>query len=106
MVDNFTLPTVNDTQDLLEIFRFVNNSATGGLFFPLVLFGIWIIAFIGTLVEGREVVRGWIFASFITSILGILLSIMGMLNVNWVYLMILFLAVGLFWIRLQNPPPS
>ncbi len=104
MPNNFTLPTVNDTQDLFTIFSFVNNSASGGLFFPLVLLGIWAIAFIGSVVEGRQAVRAWIFSSFVAGILGILLGIMGLLARQWIYLLILFIAFGVFWIRLQNAP--
>jgi len=106
MPNNFTLPTVNDTQDIFTIFQFINNTSSGGLFFPLVLLGIWAIAFIGSIVEGKEAVRAWIFASFICSILGILLGIMGLLQRQTIYLLILLLAFGIFWLRLQNAPPA
>ena len=106
MVNNFTLPTINDTQDLFAIFRFVNNTSSGGLFFPLILLSIWAIAFIGSIVEGRQAVRAWIFASFVSAILGILLGIMGLLGRQWIYILILFVAFGVFWLRLQNAPPA
>ena len=106
MVNNFTLPTVNDTQDIFTIFTFINNTSSGGLFFPLVLLGIWAIIFVGSIVEGRQAVRAWIFASFVSSILGILLGIMGLFPRRWIYLLILLLAFGIFWLRLQNAPPA
>lgn len=106
MATNFTLPTVNDTQDLFTIFSFVNDSASGGIFFPIMLLAIWSIAFIGSIVEGRQAVRAWIFASFVSGILGILLGVMGMLASQWIYMLILFIAFGVFWIRLQNAPPA
>lgn len=106
MPNNFTLPTINDTQDLFSIFRFVNDSASGGLFFPIILLSIWTIAFIGSISEGRQAVRAWIFASFVSGILGILLGVMGLLARQWIYLLILFIAFGVFWIRLQNAPPA
>ncbi len=106
MANNFTLPTVNDTQDLFSIFRFINNTSSGGLFFPIILLAIWAIAFIGSIVEGKEAVRAWIYASFVSSILGILLGVMGLLARQWIYLLILFVAFGVFWIRLQNAPPA
>ena len=31
MVNNFTQPTVNDTQDLFSMFEFINNVSSGGL---------------------------------------------------------------------------
>ena len=104
MVNNFTLPTVNDTRDIFTMFEFVNNSASGGIFFPIILLAIWAIAFIGSVVEGRQAVRAWIFASFVSAILGMLLGVMGVLASQWMYLLILFVAIGVFWIRLQNAP--
>lgn len=106
MVNNFSLPTVNDTQDIFSIFLFINNTSSGGLFFPIMLLTIWAIAFIGSIVEGRQAVRAWIFSSFISAILAILLGIMGLLARQWIYLLILFVAFGVFWIRLQNAPQA
>ncbi len=106
MPNNFTLPTVNDTQDLFSVFQFINNSASGGIFFPMILLGIWAIAFIGSVAEGKEAVRAWIFASFTVGILGILLGIMGFLSRQYMYLVVLLIAFGVFWIRLQNPPAA
>lgn len=106
MPNNFTLPTANDTQDLFSIFQFLNNTSSGGLFFPIILLAIWAIAFIGSLVEGKEAVKAWIYASFVSTILGILLGVMNLLARQWIYLLILFIAFGVFWLRLQNPPPN
>lgn len=106
MPNNFSLPTTNDTQDLFSMFQFINNTSSGGIFFPIILLSIWAIAFIGSIVEGKEAVRAWIFASFISAVLGILLGVMGMLSSMYVYLLILFVAFGIFWIRLQNAPPA
>lgn len=106
MPNNFTLPNVNNTQDLFEIFKFINNTSSGGMFFPIILLVIWAIAFIGSVTEGKQAVRAWIFASFVAGILGILLGVMGLLGRQWIYLLILLIAFGVFWIRLQNAPPA
>lgn len=98
---HYPVPNVTDTEDIFSVFRFVNE-ASGGIFFSAVLLAIWFILLIGSLVEGRQAVRAWIFASFISSILAILLGIMGFLDNKWIYLLILFVAFGLFWMRLQN----
>lgn len=98
----YPTPTVNDTSDLFVVFKFVNDSATGGLFFPLILLGIWLIAFIGAIAEGRPASRAFIFSSFVSTVLGMLLSIMGMLSINYVYFLILLIAFGIFWIRLES----
>lgn len=104
MVNNFTLPTVNDTRDLFSMMEFINNTSSGGTFFPIMLLTIWVIAFIGSLFEGREAVRAWIFASFIAAVLAIPLAVTGLLDNNITYLIILLLSGGIFWIRLQNAP--
>lgn len=106
MANNFSLPTVNDTQDIFSMFSFINNTSSGGIFFPIILLVIWSILFIGSIVEGRQAVRAWIFASFVSGILGILLGVMGLLGRQWIYLLILFVAFGVFWIRIQNAPPA
>lgn len=98
----FATPTVNETQDILSIFQFINNKATEGLFFPVILLSIWLIAFIGSIAEGRPASRAWIFASFIGTILGSLLAILGMLNVTYVYFLILNIAIALAWIKLSG----
>lgn len=98
---HYPVPNVTDTEDIFSVFRFVNE-ASEGIFFSAVLLAIWFILLIGSLVEGRQAVRAWIFASFISSILAILLGIMGFLDNKWIYLLILFVAFGLFWMRLQN----
>lgn len=99
---HFPVPNVTDTEDIFSVFRFVNNEASAGIFFPIILLSIWFIALIGSFAEGRQAVKAWIFASFISSILAIMLAIMGFLENKWMYLLILFVAFGLFWMRLQN----
>ncbi len=97
----FPTPTANDTQDIFSIFQFVNN-ATESLFFPIILLSIWLIAFIGAIAQERQASRAFIFSSFISVILGSLLAIMGFLSVTYVYFLILLIAFGIFWIRLER----
>ena len=97
----YPTPTVNETGDLFSIFQFVNN-ATEGIFFPVMLLTIWLIAFIGAIAEGRLASRAFIFSSFISTVLGVLLAIMGFLSVTYVYFLILLIAFGIFWIRLEG----
>lgn len=100
----FAVPNASNTRDVFEIFKFINNSATGGIFFPVILLVVWVIAFIGSLAEGRLASRAWIFASFISTILAILLALMGLLNPNYMYLLVLFVAFGILWIKLEKAP--
>ena len=60
------------------------NQAFGAVLTLVLVAVLVIIAIFLFVVEGREGVRAWIFASFISSILGILLGIMGLLSSQWV----------------------
>lgn len=96
----FAEPTANDTVGIYEFFSYVNTSARG-LFFPITLLGIWAIAFITLLFSGNQerpsAMKSWIFASFLTTILSIPLTILDLLNSNYMYLSILLLGIGVVW---------
>lgn len=86
-----------DTQDLYTLFRYINNSATEGLFFPIMLLVIWSIGFLGVLADGKPLSRGFTFSSFICSIIAILLVIMNVLNPMYMYFLFVLTAIGIFW---------
>lgn len=98
----FAVPDINATQDILGMFNFVNNEASGGLFFPVMLLTIWVVAFIGSLSEGRPASRAWIFASFIGSVLGALLVLLGYLDSTYLYFLVLNMAFAIGWIYLSG----
>lgn len=98
----YPVPGVNDTRDLLSVFQWVSSEATQGLFFPLIILVIWVIQFIGVLAEGRPASRAWVFASFTATILSIILGILAMMAQKWVYLLILMLSLGAFWVKLAS----
>lgn len=95
----YTLPTASDTKDLYHFFKFLTNVSN---FIPIMLLVVWFIAFIGSLVEGRQASRGFIFASFIVAILATISSLMGMLNPNYMYFSFILVAAGLIWYKLDN----
>jgi len=97
----FPVATVNDTQDLLTVFQFV-SVATGGLFFPIMIISIWVIQFIGILAEGKPASRAWLTASFSATILSILLGILALIEQKWIYLLIIGVSLGAFWIKLAS----
>jgi len=96
------LNTTN-TQDFYFLFSYIND-VTGGLFFPVILGSIWIIFFILSLSRGGDASRSWLFSSFICSILGILLGLMGLINVQYIYFLIFLTAFGILWVRYNNAP--
>ena len=98
----YAMPMSADEQeDLFELAKF-SNQASGGLLFPMILLAIWAVAFIGSIAEGGKAIKAWIFSTFVASILAILLGVMGLLENRWIYLLILFVAFGLFWVRLKT----
>lgn len=98
----FPVPNVTDTRDLLTIFQFVSNDLTGGLFFPLMILVIWTVQFIGVLAEGRPASRAWVYASFTATILSIMLGLLAMIEQKWIYLLVILVSLGAFWIKLAT----
>ena len=94
---------INATQNVYELFKFSNNGV-GGIFMPLILLSLWLIAMIGAISGGRKSSRSFVFASFITSVLSIIASIVGLLNPNYMYFVFLVLAGSLVWYKLDNAP--
>lgn len=99
----YTVMNGTETENIYGIFKFVNDGV-GGIFMPIMLLSIWIIAFIGALAEGRQASRGFIFSSFLCSILAIMLSLIGMLNSQYMYFSFLLVGAGLVWYKLDNAP--
>lgn len=98
----YPIPNVTDTRDLLSVFQWISNTATDGLFFPIMILVIWVVQFIGVLAEGRPASRAWLFASFTATILSIILGILAMMAQKWIYLLILFVSLGVFWVKLAS----
>lgn len=98
----YPTPTVNDTRDLLGIFQFTSNSLTDGLFFPIMILVIWIVQFVGAVSSGRPATKAWVYASFIATILSIMLGILALMEQKWVYLLVIMVSLGAFWIKLAR----
>ncbi len=98
----YPVPNITDTRDLLSVFQWISESATGGLFFPIMILVIWVIQFIGVIAEGRPASRAWLFASFTATILSIILGILALMAQKWIYLLILFVSLGVFWVKLSS----
>ena len=98
----YDVPSPSDTRDLLSVFQFISNSATDGLFFPVMILVVWVVQFIGVLAEGRPASRAFVFASFTATILSIILGILAMMAQKWIYLLILMVSLGAFWTKLAT----
>lgn len=98
----YAVPNVTDTRDLLSVFQWISGTATDGLFFPIMILVIWVVQFIGVLAEGRPASRAWVFASFTATILSVILGILAMMSQKWIYLLILMVSLGAFWVKLAT----
>ncbi len=98
----YDVPNITDTRDFLSLFQFISNSATDGLFFPVMILVVWVVQFIGVLSEGRPAPRAFVFASFTATILSIILGILAMMAQKWIYLLVLMVSLGAFWIKLAR----
>ena len=98
----YPVPEPENTRTLLAIFQFVSNNLTSGLFFPIMILVIWVVQFIGVLAEGRPASRAWVFASFSATILSIMLGILAMMEQKWIYLLVIAVSLGAFWIKLAS----
>ncbi len=98
----YPVPGVNDTRDMLSVFQWISSSATDGLFFPIMILCVWVIQFIGVLSEGRPSSRAFLFASFTATILSIILGILALMNQKYIYLLVIFVSLGAFWVKLAT----
>ena len=93
-------PTSNDTLGFYEFFNYINETATGGLFFPVILLVIWVITFIGT--KQYSTSRAWTSASVVSGFLSIPLAIGGLISPRWMYLLFVFIAAGVLWLKIEQ----
>ena len=96
--DYYTQPTGNETKGFYEIFGYI-GSVTGGLFWPIMLFVVWIIAFMA--LKQYSTSRAWTFASFFCGVLGIFLAVLDYMSPRWMYLFVFLTLVGFVWLKLE-----
>jgi len=94
----YSPPTSNQTSGIFEFFKYTND-VSGGIMFPIILMVIWFILFISTKQFSSS--RAWTYSSFVTSILSIILSVLGLIAPRWMYLSIFMTGMGLVWLKLE-----
>lgn len=95
----YNTPTGNETSGFYEIFKFVAIDTTEGLFFPVILFVIWLVAFMG--LKGYSNSRAWTFASFMCTILGMMMAVLDLISPKWMYLTVFLTVIGFVWLKLE-----
>lgn len=101
-----TLADVNATQDLTELVIYVND-ITGGYAMPLVLFGFFVVALLGSVfaqMRFKGTIRpdfSFASAAFVTFGLAVIMSLKnGLLNPVWLFLSIGLAVLGAVWLYL------
>jgi hypothetical protein len=90
--------------DMYTITKTANDVTPGAIMMPLMLAVIWIVSLIGSISEGRQFSRAFIFASFVSALISIPMALIGMLNPSYMYFLFLMVAGGVLWDKLQNSP--
>jgi hypothetical protein len=106
MPDWYVEPNGTDTTGIFEYFSYINNTATDGFFFPVILLVIWVISFISMLASGSferpSAAKAWVFSSFFTTIMSIILVVADLVAMKWMYVSIVMLGIGGLWLVLEN----
>ena len=97
--DYFATPTLNETGGLYEIFGFVGSSATGGLFWPVMLLVIWTVSFMA--LKQYSTSRAWTFSSFLCAVIGIFMATMDYISPRYMYIPIILTVIGFVWLKLE-----
>jgi hypothetical protein len=100
-LDYYAVLNDSDSGDLFGIMNFA-NTVSGNIFMPVMLLSIWAIWLIGGVTIGKPIWRTWTMASFIVSILGILMAVMNWLSPNWLYACFLMLGIGVIATKLSE----
>ena len=87
----YPVANTSDTRDILNIFQFVSNSLTDGLFFPMVLMGFGVALFMGTQKFGTP--RAFGFASVSCLLASLYLSTMKLMP-WWISTIYIVVGVG------------
>lgn len=96
----YPVPNASHTADLYEMSKFVALEATDGLFFPIMLLVFWVIQILGVVTAGKPASRGFLYASFTSVIIGVVLGILALVEQRWIYLGLVMLSLGAFWVVL------
>lgn len=98
--DYYQVPSGNDSSGIYEFFRYVSQIATEGLFFPVIMFVIWIIGFLA--LKQYSSSRAWTTSSIFCAILSIILAVMDFIAPKFMYIFIIMSAIGMIWVKLEG----
>ena len=99
------MPNATDSESLNTFMGFINRTADG-FFFPVILLVIWFISFISIYKnegQGRNATaKAFTISSFFTSILSIMLVLLGYLSSKFMYLQFILVGIGVIWLKMES----
>ncbi|MHA2019052.1 MAG: hypothetical protein ACTSXY_12360 [Promethearchaeota archaeon] len=94
-----TNATVNVT-GMYSMFQYV--AEVSSMFFPLILFGLFIILFVILRSNSNSNSTPFAVSSFFTMVLSIMFRTLGFIQNKWMYISITIMAASVVWIHLDN----
>lgn len=105
MSNYYEYPNSSDSESLSTFMGYVNRTADG-LFFPVMVLVIWFISFITIYSnEGQgsgATAKAFTVSSLITSILSIMLVILGYMASKWMYFQFILVGIGIIWLKTEQ----
>ena len=95
------VPPTGNITSTVDMFTWVNGSVYN-LFFPLIVFGIFVIMVVKLMLNSGEVGRSFAAASFICMIITILLRVANLINSGFMYIFIVLTAISVIWMHVEN----
>ena len=99
MPEIFEFPNASDTGSLTEFSKY-GNAVTDGIFIPIFVWVVFIVAFIST--KNFRTSQAFTLASFISMMIAIPFAVLNLLSPNFMYIFIIFTGIGLVWLKLQT----
>ncbi|MFW5889067.1 MAG: hypothetical protein ACOCUD_01670 [Bacillota bacterium] len=96
------LPTNATTEitGIYSLFQYIQHDATGGMFFPMILFAVFIIMFIA--LKSYPTSRAAAGSSYLTMIMAIILRTLDLIQNSWMYVTIIITAIATIWMYYEN----
>ena len=99
MPEIFPFPNATDSATFTEWAKY-SNTVSDGVFIRLFVWSIAIIAFIAS--KNFRTSQAFTIASFISLIIAVPFAVLNLISPNFMYLFLIFTALGLVWLKLQT----
>lgn len=101
----YNLSNSSDSENLNTFLGYINR-ITENLFFPVMLLVVWFIAFISIYSnegQGRSAsAKAFTVSSFFTSVLSIMLVLLGYMSSKFMYLQFILVGIGIVWLKMEQ----